>query len=217
MHFLSGGANEVTLASGQVVPIVGDGDMSTMMVVYGIGFIAVFFSYSLLYWHAGGKKEELRLSELEVVVTRNFLVNYILCMGVGMVSIALALFLTQDGGFFSGISYALLGPVLGIHGYVAGKKVNRMKEKLDLNQPQQDQQQRQQGPYRQRQQRPQGQQQRPQGQQQRPQGQQQRPQGQPRSPGQQHRRPQTPQQRPQRPEQNEPPKPPADSNERREE
>ena len=210
MHFLSGGANEVTLASGQVVPIVGLGDMSTMMVVYGMGFIAVFFLYSLLYWHAGRKREELRLSELEIVVTRNFLVNYILCIGVGVVSIALALFVTQDGGFFSGISYALLGPVLGIHGYIAGKKVNRMKEKLDLNRPHRDQQQRQQGPYRQRQQRPQGQQQRPQ-------GQQQRPPGQPRSPGQQHRRQQPPQQKPQRPQQNEPPQPPADSDRRREE
>src|SRR3990172_913984 len=100
----------------------------------------------------------------------------------------------QGGGFYSGISYLLVGAVLGINGYVSGRKINRLREKLILNQPQRDQrQQRFEGGQQQRQQRPQGQQSRPQGQQ--------RPQGQPpqqRRPQQQHR----PHQRPPRPPQN---------------
>ena len=209
MHLYSGGENAVTLADGQIVPIVAAGDTSTMMIVYGIGFIAVFFSYSLLYWHANGKKDELRLSELEIAVTKNFLRAYVLCISVGLVSIGLAVFMPQGGGFYSGISYFLLGPVLGINGYLSGKKISRLREKLILNQPQRDQrQQRFEGGQQQRQQRPQGQQSRPQGQQSRPQGQQ-RPQGQP----PQQRRPQQhrPHQRPPRPPQN-PPGPPPERN-----
>lgn len=198
LHFYSGGANEVTLATGAVVPIVGTGDMSTMMIVYGIGFIAVFFSYALLYWHAVRKKDELRLSELEIAVTRNFLVAYTLCIGVGLVSIAIAVFF-QDGGFYAGISYFLLGPVLGVNGYVAGKRISRLREKLVLNPPQRDPRQQQQN------QRPQ---QRPQGQPSRPQGQQ-RPQGQHRPQGQQQqRRPQQQQRHQPRPPQNRPPQNP---------
>jgi len=68
-YFLSGGANETVLASGQVVPILAPGDGVQMMVIYGIGFIAVFASVSLLYWYAGRNKEELRLSELEIALT----------------------------------------------------------------------------------------------------------------------------------------------------
>ncbi|HLA69487.1 MAG TPA: TMEM175 family protein [Bacteroidota bacterium] len=209
MHFLSGGANEVALAGGQIVPIVGPGDTTTMMVVYGIGFMAVFFSYTLLYWHAVRRKEELRLSELEIAVTKNFLVNYVLCIGVGLVSIGIALFVKDDGGFYSGISYTLLGPVLGIHGYFSGRRVSQLKEKLNLNQPQRDQRQQRprfEGTQHQRQQRPQGPHQRPQGQQQRPPGQQQQ-----RRP-QQQRPPRPPQQRP---PQNPPEQPPPDRNQPR--
>ncbi len=201
MHFYVGGKNEVALASGEIVPIIGKGDVMTMMVVYGIGFIAVFFAYTLLYWHANRKKDELRLSELEAAVTRNFLVAYVLCMGVGLVSILLAMFVGEDSGFYSGISYFLLGPALGINGYFSGRRIRRLREKLNLNQPQRDQrwqQQRTEGGPQQRQQRPQGQQQRPQGQ--RPQGQQQR-----RPQQHQHRPQQRPQQRPPQDQQNQPP------------
>jgi uncharacterized membrane protein len=202
MHFYAGGKNEVTLANGQIVPIVDAGDTSTMMIVYAVGFIAVFFAYALLYWHANRRKEELRLSELEIAVTRNFLVAYVLCIAIGLVSISLAVFMPGDGGFYAGISYFLLGPVLGINGYFSGRRINQLREKLILNQPQRDQRQQQQNQR--PQQRPQqGQQSRPQGQQQRPQGQQQR------RPQQPHRHQPRP---PQRPPQNPQGPPPPEKN-----
>ncbi len=195
IHFMSVGTNEVTLANGQIVPIVGQGDSTAMMVVYGIGFIAVFFLYSLLYVYALRKKEELRLSELELAITKTFLVQYVLCIFVGLISISLAVVL-NDNGFISGISYSLLGPFLGINGFLSGKKIERIREKMNLNQQQRG---------------PQGQ--RPQQQRNQGQGQQQRQHQRP--PGQQQRRPyqQRPHQRPpqdqqrrqQPPERNEPP------------
>lgn len=197
IHFLSGGTNETVMADGRIVPIVGAGDMTTIMVVYGVGFIAVFAVYTLLYWYAGRKKEELRLSELEIAVTGSFLVNYLLCISVGLISISFALLMEQDSGFYSGMSYMLLGPFLGIHGFLSGQKINRLKEKLNLNQPQRGPQQGQRPQQQQRQQGQQQQHRRPHHQQQNRHRQQQRQQQRPRPDQQQRREPPPDESRPQ--------------------
>ena len=185
-YFLSGGANETVLASGQVVPILSPGDGVQMMVIYGIGFIAVFASVSLLYWYAGRNKEELRLSELEVALTNVSKRQYLLCILVGVISVALALILRDDNGFYSGISYFLIGPFLWINGMMSRKKVNEIRQRMNLNQPNQ-QGQRQPREQQRGQQRDQHRQQRP------PHPRGQRPQGQQRRHGGQHRPPQGPQ------------------------
>lgn len=144
VQFMSGGENSVRLSTGEWVPIIREGDPTTMMIVYGVGVIAVFLSYSVLYWYAHRKREELRLSDLESYVTRLFLVRYLICVGVGLISIAVVLFGGDVAAALSGYSYALLVPLLGMHGFVTGSRVRKMKAQLGQGQ-QQRPQQRQQG------------------------------------------------------------------------
>jgi hypothetical protein len=185
-HFYMGGENIATLPDGRLVPIVPPGDAGTMMMVYGIGFIAVFFCYVLLYWNVRRNQEELRLNRLELFVTSQKLREYQLCILVGLVSLGIAIFGGDGAPAWSGYSYVLLGPVLGLHGFLGSrtwKKIDReMQQQFQQRPPDQGRQ------FQQRQQ--QGHQQ---------QGQQgQRPQG-PRHQGQQRRHGPPRPQRPQRP------------------
>lgn len=180
IHFWSGGENATTLADGTIVPIVGQGEPGSMMIVYGIGFVAVFVCYVLLYINAGKKREELRLNQVEVFLTSMHARQYVLCIAIGLISLSLAYFGGDSFSAWSGFTYALLGPVLALNGFISSRKLKKIETQMQQQRPFQPQRQggeRQQ--FQRQQQRPQGQQ-RHQGQQ-RPQGHQrhqgQRPQG----------------------------------------
>ena len=172
IHFWSGGENTTTLTDGSVVPIVSEGESSTMMIIYAIGFIAVFACYVLLYWNARRKREELRLNPLELYITSMQVRAYMLCVMVGLVSLSLIWIGGDEWAAWSGISYSLLGPVLGVHGFFSGSKMKRIESQMQQQ-------------FQQRQPQRQGDQQRFQ-----QHSQQRRPQGGPRHQGGQHPRPQ---------------------------
>jgi len=143
IHLLSGGENSTTLADGSVVPIISQGESSTMMIIYAVGFIAVFSCYVLLYWNARRKREELRLNPLELYVTSMQMRAYVLCIMVGLVSLSLVWIGGDEWSAWSGISYALLGPVLGVHGFLSGSKLKKIDAQVQQLQQRQPQQQRQ--------------------------------------------------------------------------
>jgi hypothetical protein len=157
-----------TLNDGTVVPIVAVGDSSMMMVVYGIGFIAVFSCYVLLYVNARRKREDLRLNQVEMFITSTQIKQHLLCITIGLASISLAIFGGDSFSAWSGLTYSLLGPVLGFHGFLSSRKLKKVEAQMQQQYPQRSFQQGRQGDQRQQYQR---QQQRPQGER-RPQGQQ---------------------------------------------
>jgi hypothetical protein len=103
-----------------------------MMIVYGVGFVAVFGIFALLYWHAYRHRAQMELNELEIHDTRVEVVSSLLYVAVGLLSVAIAAF--RVGGFsapmLSGFTYALLGPVHWAHGRAAGKRRKRLEESL---------------------------------------------------------------------------------------
>lgn len=116
-----GGPLSVTLADGRVEPIVEAGKTAKLMVLYGAGFVAVFTLFLLLHLHAWRRRRELELTPREEFVTRSGIERQLLYIAVGGLSIALAAFGGDRLAFWSGISYALLGPVMGLHGAVRGR------------------------------------------------------------------------------------------------
>ncbi|MEX2116853.1 MAG: TMEM175 family protein [Bacteroidota bacterium] len=192
IQFWSGGGFTTTLADGSVVPIVTPGDLSMMMIIYGIGFIAVFLCYVALHMNARRKKEELRLNQVEVFITSMQAQQYSLCIVIGLASISIALWGGDEMSKWSGLTYSLLGPVLGFHGFLSSRRIKKIEAQMQQQYPQRGSQQQRQGEPRQqyqRQQRPQGErrpqgQQRPQSQQGQPRHQGPRPQGQQRHPDQ---------------------------------
>lgn len=126
------GDPRVRLPSGELVYPVGREQGDTMMIVYGLGFVAVFLIFALLYWHAYRRRAEMGLNELEIHDTRIEIESNLLYVAVGVLSIALAAF--HIGGprapMFSGFTYSLLGPVLWAHGRFRNRRRQQLEQSI---------------------------------------------------------------------------------------
>ncbi len=118
------GNNPVShLKDGRVVPMVEAGQSATLMIVYGIGFIAVFLVFYFLYRHAYTKRGELELNEGETFETKTDMQQFLVLVGIGFLSMCISIISSSNiASFLSGIVYSLIGPALWIHGAIMGKK-----------------------------------------------------------------------------------------------
>jgi uncharacterized membrane protein len=103
-------------------------DGPTLMTVYSVSIIAVFGLLTCMYAHAYRNRVRLQLDDVEVLLTRSNLRYYAIWIGIAAFSIALS----QIGGPawvpLAGMSYALLGPLQAINGYLVGKRTSQMRE-----------------------------------------------------------------------------------------
>jgi uncharacterized membrane protein len=72
-----------------VMSMPGD-EFTTLLVIYGLGFAAVYAAIALLYVHAYRRREELQLNELERFDTRYELARLFTLAGMGVVAAGLA-------------------------------------------------------------------------------------------------------------------------------
>jgi len=128
--FLGVGTTVVT-AAGQAEPVVRGEQIPTMLLVYGLGFAAVFAIFALLYMHAYRKRGELNLSALESFDTRSWFQENALMALVGLVSVAVALTRSQRYMFLSGMSYWLIAPVLFAHGHMRGRRRRALERRAE--------------------------------------------------------------------------------------
>lgn len=90
------------------------------MVVYGAGYAAIFLVHAAMTYRAWRWRARLELDERERLITRASLRELLLQAGVASLSAALSLAGRPDLG---GWSYFLIGPLLGLHGWRAGRAV----------------------------------------------------------------------------------------------
>ena len=83
------GDPRVRLATGELVYPVGREQGEPMMIIYGVGYMAVFGIFALLYWHAYRRRAEMELNELEVYDTKVESIPTAL-LAVGMLSVGIA-------------------------------------------------------------------------------------------------------------------------------
>ncbi|HEX8635413.1 MAG TPA: TMEM175 family protein [Pyrinomonadaceae bacterium] len=124
--------NRVRLPTGELVAAVENSQMGRMMIVFSIGYVAVFAVFALLYWRAYAKRAELELNPLEVLDTRTELDENILHMCIGLLSIALASRGTRGFVALAGFIYMSIGPVMTVHGLIMGKKRKRLEASLTM-------------------------------------------------------------------------------------
>ncbi len=103
-------------------------EAAVLMRIYAAGFVAVFSLFSLLYAHAYKFRDALELNEVEVLQTRFEIQKTSMMTVVGIVSFGL----TFKNPAWAGWWYFVLGPALGIHGAICGKRVRLAAEKLGL-------------------------------------------------------------------------------------
>ncbi|HZH32182.1 MAG TPA: TMEM175 family protein [Pyrinomonadaceae bacterium] len=130
VNMVLGVDNRVRLPTGELVAAVEHSQMGKLMMVFSIGYVAVFGVFAVLYRRAYVKRGELELNPLEVLDTRTELMENILHVCIGLLSIGLASVGTAGFVALAGFIYMLVGPVMTVHGWIMGKKRKRLEASL---------------------------------------------------------------------------------------
>ena len=101
-------------------PVIRAGQGATLMIIYGMGFVAVFLCLAFFYLRVWLKRKELNLDELDLFDARSYFWENAGVAGVGVVSMLIAS-LGDRAGFYAGMSYMLVGVVKGFHGHLHAK------------------------------------------------------------------------------------------------
>jgi uncharacterized membrane protein len=126
----TGGHGEVRLPNGTFEAMLEGDQMASLMLIFGIGYLAVFLVFVLLYWHAYRKRAALDLNQLEVFDTRNSIQECALNCGVALFSMGLLLVGGPRFAGLSGVSYMLTGVVLGVNGTVMGTRRRKLEKQF---------------------------------------------------------------------------------------
>ena len=97
--------------------------LQLLYVIYGLGLAGVWGLYALLYAHALRKRAELQLDDVERLQTREALFENLIYVGVCLLSITLAL--TLSNPWLPGFIYMVLGPLQGLNGWLFGRRYPR--------------------------------------------------------------------------------------------
>lgn len=131
VKIFTGQGIRVRLPNGTEVPMVENADqMATLMIIFGIGYVAVFGVFALLYWHAYGRRSQLELNDLEIFDTRTDIRESLLNVTIASVSISLAVFGRGSLARFAGMVYMLTPVVMSAHGFLTGKRRQRLEQQL---------------------------------------------------------------------------------------
>ncbi|HYX27526.1 MAG TPA: TMEM175 family protein [Pyrinomonadaceae bacterium] len=132
VNMFSGGHAEVMLPNGTLGHMIENADqMAKLMLIFGVGYVAVFGVFVLLYWHAYRQRRILDLNELETFDTREDIQESGLNVGIGALSMVIA----AIGGRFAGLAgmtYMLCPIVLSIHGTMMGRQRRKLEKDFDL-------------------------------------------------------------------------------------
>jgi uncharacterized membrane protein len=101
---------------------------STLFVIYGMGFAAIYLVLAALYLHAYRRRRELELNEIEVLDTRWESYGMLCMASVGVVSALVALI--ADYVDVAGFVYLSLFVIMRIHGTLHGRKRRELKAGL---------------------------------------------------------------------------------------
>ena len=93
---------------------------SDLMIIYGLGFAAVYLAFVLLYVHAYRLRERLELTELEKFETRYQIFRLTVLVGTGLFAAVWAR--TGWAVQWSGFAYLILIPIRRISGVVHRRK-----------------------------------------------------------------------------------------------
>lgn len=132
VSFFTGGRGLTQLPDGTTTAMVETQQIPTLMIIFGIGYVSVFFVFVLLYLHAYRKRFELDLDELERFDTRAELRECVINVAVGLVSIALASTGGRGYAALSGWIYMLLGPILAVNGFIMGARRQKMEKRFSV-------------------------------------------------------------------------------------
>jgi len=97
-----------------------------LLVIYGVGYILVFFILMMLYIHALRNKAALELTAIEIFDTKTKIYSQVVQISVGVLSVITAVLLPLDLAGLAGLVYLLLGVALTVYYFRRGKTRKRL-------------------------------------------------------------------------------------------
>ena len=92
------------------------GQLSELMVLYGVGFAAIYFLQAALYYNGYRHRELLQLSPLELILTRGYIAGNVGMTAIGLLSALFAILVPQHDAGYAGLLYFLILPLRRIQG-----------------------------------------------------------------------------------------------------
>lgn len=124
----TGGHAEVRLPNGNVVAMIENYDqMASLMVIFNLGYLAVFGVFVLLFWHAYRKREALELNELERFDTRETIRESALNCGIAILSLLIVVVGGAARAGLAGMAYMLTPVVMTLNGMLMGKRRRKLE------------------------------------------------------------------------------------------
>jgi len=125
----TGGHGEVRLPNGNVAAMIESNDQfASLMVIFDLGYLAVFGVFVLLFWHAYRKRQELELNELERFDTRESILESALNCGVAVLSLLIVFIGGAGRAGLAGMAYMLTPVVMTVNGKLMGKRRKRLEQ-----------------------------------------------------------------------------------------
>jgi len=119
-HF-TGQDTSVLMPDGTVHPAIEPEQMRTLMIVYSLGYIALFGAFWLLYNHAWRRRDLLDLSPLERYDTLSTMQEAAINVGIAALSVLIAFFADYRYAGLAGLIYMLLAPLMTGYGTWRGR------------------------------------------------------------------------------------------------
>ncbi|MDQ1729829.1 MAG: hypothetical protein QOD33_1954 [Pyrinomonadaceae bacterium] len=125
----TGGHGEVHLPNGNVVPMIESYDqMASLMVIFNLGYLAVFGVFVLLFSHAYRNRAVLELNELERFDTRESIQESALNCSIALLSLMIVVVGGAARAGLAGMAYLLAPVVMTVNGMIMGKRRRRLEE-----------------------------------------------------------------------------------------
>jgi uncharacterized membrane protein len=105
------------------------GQMRELMVLYGVGFAAVYLLFTALHVNALRQRIELQLNPTELFLTRSSMIEYTSMGVIGLLSCVLAVTLPIQTAGLSGFIYFLLWPLGHLHGRWEHRRLMKLHPK----------------------------------------------------------------------------------------
>ena len=121
------GVEAAILSSGSLTAARPGHDFS-LMLIYNIGFIALFSIFALLYRHALRQKDILGLDEVALFDARAGQRVHLVSITIGVLAVIVMLLLPRYLAGLSGAVYMLMGPAHGIQGARSGRARKKLVE-----------------------------------------------------------------------------------------
>jgi uncharacterized membrane protein len=98
--------------------------------IYAGGFVALFVVFALLYHHAYASREKLGLSELEAFDAKISIGHQVMSIGVGVVSLLIAMLAPLRFVRLAPMAFFLMGPAHWYYGSRSGTKRRELEARL---------------------------------------------------------------------------------------